>query len=211
MPSSLSHIDDTFFAHPHAHTHTHTHTHLQMEAFSENTLHQTQTICNTLWGHQLSFHAFTVGDSHVNFASLWPDKKSLVEIYRNANLERASYELCKLLLATKSVSSLRALLAEKVLLVNDFFHNGGVTLAHLACALGCKEAVQLLKEYSVGSNPWIAKDDKGIGRVPVVNLLLAERYNCILYIRVFDRGEGRRCQSSTIPGVFLISVIPKVL
>ena len=85
-----------------------------------------------------------------------------METYRDANLERASYELCKLLLATKSVSSIRALFAEKVILVNHNFRNGGVTLAHLACALGCREAVQLLKEYSVGSSPWIAKDDEGV-------------------------------------------------
>ena len=124
----------------------------------------TQTICNALWGHQLSFHGFTIGDDPVDFASLWPDKKTLVETYRDASLERASYELCKLLLATKSVKSLKALLEEKVLMVNHNFRNGGVTLAHLACVLGCGEAIQVLKDHGSGSSAiWNAKDDEGTG------------------------------------------------
>lgn len=81
---------------------------------SGQSTHITQTICNALWGHQLSFHPFTRGDAPVRFSLLWPDKQSLIEAYRDANLEQAPYELCKLLLATNSAASLDALLEEHV-------------------------------------------------------------------------------------------------
>lgn len=81
-----------------------------------------QTICNALWGHQLSFHPFSRGDPPVKFSSLWPNKNSLIDAYRDANLEQAPYELCKLLLATNSASILDALLEEhvrSVLIISD--------------------------------------------------------------------------------------------
>ena len=74
----------------------------------------TQTICNALWGNQLSFHPFTRGDTPVIFSSLWPGKQTLVEAYADANIEDAPYELCKLLVATNSAKSLDALLEERV-------------------------------------------------------------------------------------------------
>ena len=83
-------------------------------ATPSQTLHWAQTISNTTWGHQLSFHPFTRGDAPVQFSSLWPDKSILVATYKEANLGRCVYDLCKLLLVTNSDRSLDALLEDHV-------------------------------------------------------------------------------------------------
>ena len=77
-------------------------------------LHWAQTISNTTWGHQLSFHPFSRGDAPVHFSSLWPDKEILVATYKEANLGQCVYDLCKLLLVTNSDKSLDALLEDHV-------------------------------------------------------------------------------------------------
>ena len=83
-------------------------------ASPSQTLHWAQTISNTTWGYQLSFHIFTRGDAPVWFSSLWPDKGSLVATYKDANLGEGVFELCKLLLVTNSDKSLDALLDDHV-------------------------------------------------------------------------------------------------
>lgn len=83
-------------------------------ASPSQTLHWAQTISNTTWGHQLSFHPFTRGDAPVQFSSLWPDKSILVATYKEANLGQCVYDLCKLLLVTNSDKSLDALLEDHV-------------------------------------------------------------------------------------------------
>ena len=77
-------------------------------------LHWAQTISNTTWGHQLSFHPFSRGDAPVHFSSLWPDKEILVATYKEANLGQCVFDLCKLLLVTSSDKSLDALLEDHV-------------------------------------------------------------------------------------------------
>ena len=77
-------------------------------------LHWAQTISNTTWGHQLSFHPFSRGDAPVHFSSLWPDKEILVATYKEANLGQCVFDLCKLLLVTSSNKSLDALLEDHV-------------------------------------------------------------------------------------------------
>lgn len=78
-------------------------------------LHITKTIYNTLWGQGLTFHPYTRGDSPVHFSSLWPDRRTtLIDTYQGAELEKHPYELCKLLLATNSYTTLDVLLEEKV-------------------------------------------------------------------------------------------------
>lgn len=81
---------------------------------TSQTHHITQTICNTLWGHQLSFHPFEQGDQLINFCSLWPSKQTLIDTYKEANISQAPYELVKLLVATNNPKSLDALLEEQV-------------------------------------------------------------------------------------------------
>ena len=85
-----------------------------MAASRSQTLHWTQTISNTTWGHQLSFHPFSRGDAPVRFSSLWPDKEILVATYKEANLVQCVYDLCKLLVVTNSDRSLDALLENHV-------------------------------------------------------------------------------------------------
>ena len=87
------------------------------------TLHWAQTVSNTTWGHQLSFHPFTRGDSPVHFSSLWPDKSILVATYKEANLGQCVYDLCKLLLVTNSDKSLDALLEDHVSYYKNSFVN----------------------------------------------------------------------------------------
>ena len=82
---------------------------------SSHILHITKTIYNTLWGQGLTFHPYTHGDSVVLFPSLWPDRRAtLIDTYQGAELDKHSYELCKLLLATNSYTTLDLLMEEKV-------------------------------------------------------------------------------------------------
>ena len=121
----------------------------------------TQTLCNALWGHLLTFHPFVVGDPCVPFSSLWPDRKSLVETYREAGLEEGAYELAKLLMASGSVAALEALLESNALSVTHTFEEEGMSLGHLACALGLGEAIQLLNRQSA-NGIWSLKDREGV-------------------------------------------------
>ncbi len=94
----------------------------QVTISDHSPLQVTKTICDALWGNQLSFHPFNRGDAPVEFTSLWPKKPAtLVETYTHANIEQAPYELCKLLVATNSAQSLDALLEERVRLSLLFY------------------------------------------------------------------------------------------
>ncbi len=126
--------------------------------------HITQTICNTLWRHNLSFLPYSQGDEPVSFSNLLPGKKTLVDVYRQASLDRACYELCKLLMATNSLQSLEALLEDGSVSIHQSFSPDGVTLAHLACALILPEAVQVLQRHcGTSSNGlWSRKDVEGL-------------------------------------------------
>ena len=71
-------------------------------------------MCNSLWGQKLTFHPYVSREEPIVFSSLWPERKSLVEIYVDAGLQKQPYDLCKLLLTTNSFKALDALLDEKV-------------------------------------------------------------------------------------------------
>ena len=156
----------------HAHcthtTHSHnmcTHTYTQMEGTNGQSQHNTQTLCNTLWGHNLSFHPFLHGDDPIPFSSLLPNNKTFLETYRDAHLEKALFELCQLLVATNSVKSLECLLEQSVLQASQCFKTAGkVTLAHLVCAVGTVEMVTMLQQRC-GSNSngiWTKRDEEGV-------------------------------------------------
>lgn len=76
--------------------------------------HQTRIICNSLWGQKLTFHPYMSGEPPIVFSSLWPEKRTLVEIYRDAELSKRPYDICKLLLSTNSHKALDILLDEQV-------------------------------------------------------------------------------------------------
>ena len=76
--------------------------------------HNTRIICNSLWGQKLTFHPFVCGEEPIVFSSLWPEKRTLVEICRDAELNKHPYDLCKLLLSTNSFKALDILLDEQV-------------------------------------------------------------------------------------------------
>lgn len=76
--------------------------------------HLTRITCNSLWGQKLTFHPYVSGESLVPFSSLWPERRTLVDTFREAELDKRPYELCKLLLTTNSFKSLDALLDEQV-------------------------------------------------------------------------------------------------
>ena len=125
----------------------------------------TETSCKLLWGSKLSFLPFTFGDNPINFSLLWPDKTHFIEVYKEATLEQECYSLCALLVVTNGTKCLAALLEDGALHVNHCFGAvfGNVTLAHLACALGSTDIVQVLLNQTGSENGiWISKDDEGI-------------------------------------------------
>ena len=149
------------------HTFTHTHLHTEMTAKPlERSKPVTETSCQSLWGNKLSSLPFTFGDNPVHFSSLWPDKRHFVEMYKEANLEQQEcYRLCALLVVTNSIRCLAALLEDGALHVNHCFGAvfGNVTLAHLACALGSADIVQVLLNQNGSRNEiWALKDDEGM-------------------------------------------------
>ena len=81
---------------------------------STHAQHITRTICSTLWGQKLTFHPHVRGDPPIPFSSLWPEKRTLVDTYVEAELNKHPYDLCKLLLVTNSHKSLDALMDEQV-------------------------------------------------------------------------------------------------
>ena len=168
-PSHILRMHTTPFTHtlhthtPHTHT-PHTHLHTEMTAkLSERSQPLTETSCKSLWGSKLSSHPFTFGDNPVHFSSLWPDKRHFVEVYKEANLE--CYSLCALLVVTNATKCLAALLEDGALHENHCFGAGygNVTLAHLACALGSSDIVQVLLKQNASRNEiWALKDDEGM-------------------------------------------------
>ena len=132
---------------------------------SERSQPLTETSCKLLWESKLSSHQFTFGDNPVHFSSLWPDKRHFVEVYKEANLEQVSYSLCALLVVTNGTKCLAALLKDGALHVNHCFGvgYGNVTLAHLACALGSGDIVQVLLNQNGSRNGiWALRDDEGM-------------------------------------------------
>lgn len=80
-------------------------------------------------------------------------------------MEQECYSLCALLVVTNSTKCLSALLEDGALHVNHRFGTGygNVTLAHLACALGSGDIVQmLLNQNGSRSGIWVSKDDEGM-------------------------------------------------
>lgn len=71
----------------------------------------TTTLCNAIWGPKLTFQC---GKEVVSFSALLPSPNELVETYREAKLQFASYELVALLLVTNCTEHLIALLDDKV-------------------------------------------------------------------------------------------------
>ena len=152
------------FTHTPSHTHpSYTHLHTEMTAILSE---RSQPLTETSWRSKLSSHQFTFGDNPVHFSSLWPDKRDFVEAYKEANLEEQEcYRLCVLLVVTNSIRCLAALLEDGALHVNHCFGGGygNVTLAHLACALGSADIVQVLLNQSASRNGiWASKDDEGM-------------------------------------------------
>lgn len=86
--------------------------------------HLSRVICNSLWRQKLTFHPYVSGDAPVAFCSLWPDKSTLVDTYREAEFHKRPYELCKLLLSTNSYKALDGLLDEKVNVYSGTFNKG---------------------------------------------------------------------------------------
>ena len=132
---------------------------------SEHSRQVAETSCKLLWGSKLNSHPFTFGDNPINFSSLWPDKRHFVEVYKEANLEQECYSLCALLVVTNATKCLAALLEDGALHVNHCFGAGygNVTLAHLACALGSADIVQVLLNQNISrSGIWVLKDDEGM-------------------------------------------------
>ena len=131
---------------------------------SERSQHVAETSCKLLWGSKLSALPFTFGDAPVHFSLLWPGKKHFIEVYKEANLEQGCYGLCALLVVTNSTRCLAALLEDGAVHVNHCFGAGfgNVTLAHLACALGSADIVQVLLNQNASRNGiWSSKDDEG--------------------------------------------------
>ena len=83
---------------------------VKMSAEGKATIpHPAVTICNTLWGSNLTFSPFSVaagatGDAAkpVSFERLFPEEQSLVETCREAGLDREPLQLCSLLLGSSS-------------------------------------------------------------------------------------------------------------
>ena len=73
--------------------------------------------------------------------------------------------MCVLLVVTNGTKCLAALLEDGALHVNHHFGAGygNMTLAHLTCALGSEDIVQLLLNQDASQNGiWVLKDDEGM-------------------------------------------------
>ena len=70
-----------------------------------------------LWSSKLAVHPFVDGDEAVQFSSLQPDGRTLVELFRDqaTGLEAGSFYVVQLLIASKTFGPLKALLAEGLL------------------------------------------------------------------------------------------------
>ena len=80
-------------------------------------------------------------------------------------MEQECYSLCALLVVTNATKCLAALLEDGALHVNHCFGAGygNVTLAHLACALGSEDIVQVLLNQNASRNKiWALKDNEGM-------------------------------------------------
>jgi len=87
----------------------------RMDSTESQLLHNVKTIYNTFWGQSLTFHPFVCGDTPPSFSKLWPDRRpALLDAFKEAELDRHPYEVCKLLLATNSHATLDALVEGKV-------------------------------------------------------------------------------------------------
>ena len=82
-----------------------------MAGRSSHETEATVTLCNALWGPKLTFQR---KQEVVSFNNLLPSASELVETYREAKLQFASYQLVALLLVTHSSEHLIALLDAKV-------------------------------------------------------------------------------------------------
>ena len=148
--------------------------------------HCSVTICNTLWGSGLSFSSFSAGDPLLAFDSLFPEEETLVDICREAGLDKEPLELCKLLLASESYrvrstfhsiqlikysslslspQTLNGVLKSGVVCATQQFSPGLVTLAHLACALALPQAIYIISstenESTNNSSLWTLRDQEG--------------------------------------------------
>ena len=87
----------------------------RLDSTESQILHNVKTIYNTFWGQSLTFHPFVHGDTPISFSKLWPDRRaSLLDAFKEAELDKHPYEMCKLLLATNSSATLDALVEGKV-------------------------------------------------------------------------------------------------
>eukprot|EP00731_Ephydatia_muelleri_P012731 Em0007g41a len=126
---------------------------------TQQTKQQCITIYSNLWGPYLLNKDYTPGHL-IEFSSLWPDATTFADTYAES-LGNCCYELCKLLLASNSVKYLEVLLDKGHVAIDRCFGQaGGITFAHLACALGSQQAVVAVLKR--GSNVlWTHQDDEG--------------------------------------------------
>lgn len=126
---------------------------------SQQTRQQCITIYSNLWGPYLLNKDYIPG-CPIEFCSLWPDATTFADTY-SESLTNCCYELCKLLLASNSVKYLEVLLDKGHVAIDRCFGQaGGITFAHLACALGSQQAViAVLKRGS--QVLWTHQDDEG--------------------------------------------------
>jgi hypothetical protein len=119
-----------------------------------------RVVSNVFWGNRLAALPHFPGKENVCFSSLWPDKKTFLEMYQLCEGEDTIHHLVKLLLASKSLIQFEALISERLLSWDHKFADD-VTLTHLLCALNPNDSSQLFLNYMPDNNVWIARDRLG--------------------------------------------------
>lgn len=139
-----------------------------------------RTLCNLFWGNRIAAQPYFEGQAPISFPSLWPDGRTFTELFKEAGMALACYDMVKLLITSGSLDPLEAMLERGLISwehrsghqtcrsVLDV-HNmndacrfpGGVTLMHLVCVLRCEGAVQLMQKFPPQNGLWAVKDSEG--------------------------------------------------
>lgn len=68
-------------------------------------------VCNAFWGNRLASQPHFPGSECIDFSSLWPDKRTFVELYRMCSMNEICCDLVKLLLTSNTLEPLIGLLS----------------------------------------------------------------------------------------------------
>ena len=69
-----------------------------------------RTLCNLFWGNRIAARPYVEGQGPIDFPSLWPDGRTFTELFQEAGMALACYDMVKLLLTSESMEPFEAML-----------------------------------------------------------------------------------------------------